>query len=64
MSSGIALDTMNILVRDKTNTDKPFRSKLMLLGGDFRHVLPVVPGASRSYQILWSIKHSKDMAYV
>ena len=59
MASGIALDTIDKGIRDIINTDKPFGGKLMLLGGDFRQVLPVIPGASRSYQILSSIKYSK-----
>ena len=59
MASSIALDTIDKGIRDIMNTDEPFGGKLMLLGGDFRQVLPVVPGASRSYQVLSSIKYSK-----
>ena len=59
MASAVALDAIDKGIRDIMNTDKPFGGKLILLGGDFRQVLPVVPGASRSYQILSSIKYSK-----
>ena len=62
MASAVALDTIDKGMRDIMNTDQPFGGKLMLLGGDFRQVLPVVPGASRNYQILSSIKHSKTWA--
>ena len=41
-----ALRAIDILLRDITNSSVPFGGKLILLAGDFRQTLPVVPRAS------------------
>ena len=41
-----ALDCVDRLLRDLCNSDEPFGGKVMLLGGDFRQILPVLPDAS------------------
>ena len=33
--------------RDLTGIDKPFGGKIMVMGGDFRQVLPVIPRANK-----------------
>ena len=38
-----ALHAIDKLLRDITRIDIPFGGKIMLLGGDFRQVLPIVP---------------------
>ena len=40
-----ALKTVDILLRDTTQVDRPFGGKFLFLEGDFRQVLPVVPRA-------------------
>ena len=42
MAPSYALKAVDILLRDIMNVDVPFGGKVMVLGGDFRQVLPVV----------------------
>ncbi len=53
-----ALQAIDLLLRDLTKSSVPFGGKVMLLGGDFRQVLPVVPHGSRGDQVNASIKSS------
>lgn len=47
------------LLRDLTKSEKPFGGKVILLGGDFRQVLPVILRGSRALTVSSSIrKHS------
>lgn len=46
------------LFREITEIDKPFGSKVFVIGGDFRQTLPVVPRGSRTEIIETSIKSS------
>ena len=41
-----ALDCVDRLLRDLTGDARPFGGKVFVLGGDFRQLLPVVPGAN------------------
>ena len=41
-----ALDCVDRLLRDLTGDNRPFGGKVLILGGDFRQLLPVVPGAN------------------
>lgn len=43
---------------DPTASDKPFGGKTVLLGGDFRQVLPVIPQGSRQDTVLASLNRS------
>ncbi|CAK0808237.1 unnamed protein product, partial [Prorocentrum cordatum] len=42
-----ALQCVDALLRDVTQTDAPFGGKVVILGGDFRQVLPVIPRVAR-----------------
>lgn len=62
MADKWALEAVDRLLRDITsNDDVPFGGRIFVMGGDFRQVLPVVPGGSRlqilakcvKYSILW-----------
>ena len=46
-----ALQAVNVLLRDITQINKPFGGKFMILGGDVRQVLPVVPRAGREQTV-------------
>ncbi|KAK7391490.1 hypothetical protein VNO78_19906 [Psophocarpus tetragonolobus] len=46
MINRYALEALNRSLRDLLNLDAPFGGKVMILGGDFRQVLPVVQKAS------------------
>ncbi|PIC25660.1 hypothetical protein B9Z55_018506 [Caenorhabditis nigoni] len=46
-----ALQTIDEVLREVTGIDKPFGGKIVILGGDFRQVLPVVRRGSKSDQI-------------
>lgn len=46
------------MLRDITQIDKPFGGKIVILGGDFRQILPVVEKGSRSDQVDACIKRS------
>ena len=42
-----ALECVDVLLRDLTRVDEPFGGKVVVLGGDYRQVLPVMPHSSR-----------------
>eukprot|EP00794_Sanderia_malayensis_P013282 gene13282-biopygen10592 len=51
-----ALRAVDTLLRDITQVKRPFGGKFMLLGGDFRHVLPVINRAGREKIVAESLK--------
>ncbi|CAF3164495.1 unnamed protein product [Rotaria sp. Silwood2] len=58
MAPSYALNAVDILLRDIMNINAPFGGKIMILGGDFRQVLPVIRFASRSELVAVSLKSS------
>ncbi|GBM01797.1 hypothetical protein AVEN_205462-1 [Araneus ventricosus] len=46
------------LLRDLMNNDKPFGGKIIIIGGDIRQTLPVVPRGTRADVIESCIKSS------
>jgi len=58
MVSACALMVVNRLLKDIMENDVFFGGKVIVLGGDFRQVLPVVPQGSRRLTIQNCIKHS------
>ncbi|UYV80906.1 hypothetical protein LAZ67_19002143 [Cordylochernes scorpioides] len=54
-----ALEIVDRLLRDIMHCDLAFGGKVVVLGGDFRQVLPVVPRASRAEIVAACIKRSK-----
>ncbi|CAM4815698.1 unnamed protein product [Rotaria magnacalcarata] len=58
MAPSYALKAADILLRDIMNISVPFGGKIMVLGGDFRQVLPVVRFANRSQLVAASLKSS------
>jgi len=58
MASKHSLMCVNRLLQDIMNNGVPFGGKIIILGGDFRQVLPVVPHASRATTVHNSIKFS------
>ena len=63
MASSYALKAIDILLRDIMNINTPFRGKIMILGGDFRQVLPVIRFANRSELVAASLKSSDLWPY-
>lgn len=53
-----ALDIIDRTLRDFSNCDIPFGGKIMILGGDFRQLLPVKINATRFETVNLSIKFS------
>ncbi|CDF35670.1 partial DNA helicase [Chondrus crispus] len=51
------IETVDRSPRDLMQTDRPFGGKFFVLAGDFRQILPVVPGGSRG-QISVAFKHT------
>ena len=51
-----ALECVHALLQDLMNNELPFGGKIVVLGGDFRQVLPVMPHATREDVIQHSIK--------
>lgn len=45
-------------LKDQSNLDKPFGGKTVLLGGDFRQILPVLPNKGRADVVMASINNS------
>ena len=59
MLDSLLLEAMDRTLRDLMRSpDKPFGGKIILLAGDFRQCLPVVPGASRAETVKHSINQS------
>ncbi|UYV76112.1 hypothetical protein LAZ67_13002570 [Cordylochernes scorpioides] len=54
-----ALEIVDRLLKDIMQCDLAFGGKVVVLGGDFRQVLPVVPRASRAEIVAACIKQSK-----
>ncbi|XP_043474478.1 uncharacterized protein LOC122506401 [Leptopilina heterotoma] len=52
------MELIDRTLRDFMNVDMPFGGKTMLLGGDFRQLLPVQVNATRSKLVNLSIKSS------
>ncbi|XP_020249696.1 uncharacterized protein LOC109827146 [Asparagus officinalis] len=73
MTKRVAIEILDRTLRDIMDQDEPFGGKVIVFGGDFRQVLPVVPRATRSQTVreslvssyLWSkmkkLKLSKNM---
>ncbi|XP_057739750.1 uncharacterized protein LOC130956782 [Arachis stenosperma] len=61
MTNKLAFETLDRSFRDimtsisVSNKDLPFGGKIIILGGDFRQVLPVIPKASRAEIVMASI---------
>lgn len=58
MANVYALMCVDRLLKDLMDNDVPFGGKVIVLGGDFRQVLPVVPHASRQTIVQNCIKFS------
>jgi hypothetical protein len=58
MAPSHAINAVNRLLCEIMGNELPFGGKVLLLGGDFRQCLPVVPHASRSAVVQSSIKYS------
>lgn len=58
MASRYALEVMDRLLRDITNKNMPFGNKIVILGGDFRQLLPIQQFSTRSELINLSIELS------
>ncbi|CAF5003071.1 unnamed protein product, partial [Rotaria sp. Silwood1] len=63
MAPSYALKAVDILLRDIMNINVSFGGKIMILGGDFRQVLPVIRFASRSELVAASLKSSDLWPY-
>jgi hypothetical protein len=59
MAPSYALKAVDMLLRDLMNISTPFGGKIMVLGGDFRQVLPVIRFANKSQLIAASLKSSE-----
>ena len=51
--------TVDTTFRDIMKNDKFFGNKLMVFGGDFRQILPVVPNGNRAAIVQASLKYTK-----
>ncbi|CAJ0586072.1 unnamed protein product, partial [Mesorhabditis spiculigera] len=58
MAPSHALEAVDALLKDITQTDQRFGGKIFLLGGDFRQVLPVVERGSRGDQVAVCLRRS------
>lgn len=56
MAQGRALEVLDLLLRDMMKSKIPFGGKIILLGGDFRQCLPVVPRGGRAAIVGESLK--------
>nr|KYP37244.1 putative ATP-dependent helicase YHR031C family [Cajanus cajan] len=51
MTNRYALEALDITLKDILDCNAPFGGKIMILGGDFRQVLPVVPKGTKAQMI-------------
>ncbi|XP_043481310.1 uncharacterized protein LOC122510603 [Leptopilina heterotoma] len=63
MTPKYALQAMESMLRDITKCNKPFGGKVILLSGDFRQTLPIVPHGSRTHIVEVCVKNSKLWQY-
>jgi hypothetical protein len=59
MAPSVALKAVDRLLKEVMKSTKPFGGKVLLLGGDFRQTLPVVPHGSRSAIVEASLKFNE-----
>lgn len=52
------IEAVDRSLRDLTETDRPFGGTFLVLAGDFRQILPVVPGGSRAQIVNACVKSS------
>ncbi|CDF40018.1 unnamed protein product [Chondrus crispus] len=52
------IETVDRSLRDLMQADRPFGGKFLVLAGDFRQILPVVPGGSRGQIVSACVKSS------
>jgi hypothetical protein len=57
------IEALDRTLRDLMNNDKPFGGKSVVLSGDFRQCLPIVPHAGRGSIVDASLKRSKLWKY-
>ena len=58
MAPRYALEIMNRLLQELMQNNLPFGGKIILIGGDFRQLLPVLKGGTRPETVNLSIKFS------
>ncbi|XP_058198399.1 uncharacterized protein LOC131313923 [Rhododendron vialii] len=58
MTNRLAIEALDRTLRDIMGVEMPFGGKVMVLGGDFRQVLPVVPKGTKAETINASIAKS------
>ncbi|XP_044014055.1 uncharacterized protein LOC122856420 [Aphidius gifuensis] len=63
MSPKYALEFVDRTLRDVMNKDEPFGGKILILGGDFRQLLPVKKNATRGELVDLSIKFTHLWPY-
>ncbi|XP_055331216.1 uncharacterized protein LOC129583443 [Paramacrobiotus metropolitanus] len=59
MSSAMALETIDVSLRELMQNNLPFGEKVMVLGGDYRQVLPVIERGNKAQQLAASLKRSQ-----
>ncbi|GBN30867.1 hypothetical protein AVEN_47678-1 [Araneus ventricosus] len=55
------LRCIDSLLRDLMNNDKPFGGKVIIIGGDFRQTLPVIPRANGSRRNLIEAIYNENL---
>lgn len=58
MMNKFCFETLDRTMRDILKCDKPFGGKVVVFGGDFRQILPVIPNAGRVEIVLSSLNSS------
>ncbi|XP_056853223.1 uncharacterized protein LOC130502447 [Raphanus sativus] len=60
MMSRHCFETLDRSMRDiiRSSEDKPFGGKVVVFGGDFRQILPVIPGGGRAETVLQALNSS------
>jgi hypothetical protein len=56
MAPGLFLEELDHMMREFMGNELTFGGKIVILGGDFRQTLPIVPGGTRDEIIADSIK--------
>nr|XP_027067820.1 uncharacterized protein LOC113693486 [Coffea arabica] len=58
MAKRETIEAFDLLLKDIMDSDKPFGSKVMVFGSDFRQTLPVIQNATRDIQVQASFVNS------
>lgn len=63
MANVYAFNAVDRFLQDLCQNDQPFGGKIMIVSGDFRQILPIIPRGKRAHIVKLCVKNSKLWQY-